>query len=297
MPFGLLSYPVSRMLWYLTHLCISLACFSLLWDLYGGARQWRWAAWVVGFFHWATLEVLRSGQITPLILLGAVGFVVFETRQQPWAAGACLALLTLKPHLLYLFSLTVLFWVVKERQWRVLLGGGAAILIATMVACLPNPSQISQYIYAVTHYPPAQWVTATIGGILRLQLGPEMYLLQFFPLLPGTLWVLLYWKQHHQCWDWTKQLPILALASLITAAYGWRHDQMVTVFALIQVAVWFFIPDKWQLKTVLAFTYLIMNWILITTNQPQHWFWWVPIWVAVWYLVALRTLKSKEQPT
>ena len=49
-----------------------------------------------------TLFALQSGQIGPLLLLGAVLFLECERRGWPVLAGAATVLLAIKPHLAYL---------------------------------------------------------------------------------------------------------------------------------------------------------------------------------------------------
>jgi hypothetical protein len=64
--------------------------------------------------------VLILGQIGPLILLGLVGFLLCA-RDKHWKwAGAFTILISIKPHLLYLFWIALVLWIIEKRQWQLM---------------------------------------------------------------------------------------------------------------------------------------------------------------------------------
>ncbi|MFZ6027518.1 MAG: glycosyltransferase family 87 protein [Chloroflexota bacterium] len=297
MPVGMLPYTIARVAWLLLEVAIVFACTNWLWAHYRGAKGWVWLAWIVSFLHWATLEALRGGQVSPFVFAGAVCFLAAIQRKQPWLAGMSLAPVLLKPHLLYLFSLAALLWSFKERQWRVLSGCGVSLLAGTALACLPNRHLLAQYIESARQQPPDQWITATIGGQLRLHFGAEHFWLQFVSVVVGLAWLAWYWRRHHHTWNWWKRTPPLAMVSLGTAAYGWRHDQIVTLLAILPLLAWV-VTAKWPAlcKGIFLGLYLSINWIAIASTQPQDWFWWLPWAVLAWYLVAQRLQRKFSTP-
>jgi hypothetical protein len=133
---------------------ILLVGADFLWRFYGGILRYRGISWFVAISFTPTMVVLEMGQITPLILLGLIGFLYFEKQGRDSLAGACLALVAIKPHLAYLVGLAILVWVVERRRWSILLGAGVTFLVATAIPFACNPSVVSQYLHSLTQHPP-----------------------------------------------------------------------------------------------------------------------------------------------
>jgi hypothetical protein len=235
MPLGLLDCHTARLLWLALHLAVLVGCAEALWRLYGGTVARRGLAWLLAFTFLPTLFVLTEGQITPLVLLGAVLFMLWLRQGRDKLAGGALLLLALKPHLVYLVWPALLLWCVQERRWSVLLGGGLAGSAAVAVAVACNPDVLGQYAHALTQQPP-QYHTPTWGTALRLWLGAEQFRLQFLPLALGLAWLAPHWWRHRRSWDWREQMPRLLLVSLLTAPFGaWLFDLVLLLVPLVQV--------------------------------------------------------------
>src|SRR5262245_30375140 len=131
LPFGLLEYSASRWLWLLMNLGLILFSARWLWNRY---VQWEGPPWldtgstlVLAITFLPGLVVLALGQIGAVILAGIVGFLSLIRRGEYFKAGATTLLIALKPHLLFLFWLFLLFWVLKTRRWNLFAGGAAAL--------------------------------------------------------------------------------------------------------------------------------------------------------------------------
>jgi hypothetical protein len=85
---------------------------------------------------------MHAEQISPLLLLGVVGFVYLVGGSRP-RGGAC-ALLAIKPHLLLPFWPVLLLWTVYERPARPL-GGLLAGAVAMAVPLAFDPAVLGQY--------------------------------------------------------------------------------------------------------------------------------------------------------
>ena len=296
MPFGLRNYPSGRALWLLLNIGSVFFCADWFWRFFGGSARYRWIAWVVGASFGPALRVLKAGQIAPLLLLGIVGFLHFEERHQDWLAGAALALITIKPHLLYLLGVAVLIWTVERRRWSILLGGVAAVAITMGTAYAFNPALVHQYLYAVQNYPPQQWATPTLGAMLRVLFGAEYFWLQFLPPVLGTIWFFGYWRQNHEGWRWRDHLPFILLVSVLTAAYGWTFDYVVFLLPVVQVALWMYQSAAWSWRKMgLLVSYLIVDGIVIFSNMEQSKYWWLAPFFLGWYLLSQRFLKPQVE--
>ncbi len=294
MPFGLLSFEMSRVLWLWVSLGLLLVCTDWAWRFYGGLSQHRWLARLVSFAFLPTLLVLYLGQVGPLILAGVVGFLYFEKRRRWWQAGAATVLIALKPQLLYLFWLALLLWALHHRRWSVLLGGGLAGLLAMGVAMIFNPAVVSQYIHTTASEPPLYWETPTLGTALRLLFGQDRHWLQFVPTGLGALWFAIHWRRHRHKWIWAEQMPLVLLVSLLTTPHRWTHDQVVLLPALMQAAVW--VVDSRQ-RSIAAFAvvgYLAINTIPLTPVTLPGDFW--RIWMTPALLAGYLLLRRQIPP-
>lgn len=246
MPLGLLDCRVAHLLWLCVHLLVLIWCIDALWLLYGGAAEHRLRARMLAFVFVPTLFCLTAGQIGPLLLLGAVGFLLGMKHGRDGWAGAAAVLLAVKPHLAYLFWLALLLWIVRQRRWAVLGGGLLTGCLAVVVALLFNPHVLSQYWYTFTHQPPAQYRSPTLGMALRMLLGEQHFRLQFLTMLPGLAWLALHWKRYRDTWEWSERLPLLLLASMLTAPYGaWLFDLVLLLVPVLQRAA-AVRRDDWQ---------------------------------------------------
>lgn len=235
LPLGLFPAREAQLLWLAINLCAIGFCGDRLWLLFGGNRERRWIGWAIALAALPTAFALQSGQIGPLLLLGGVLFLDFERRGYHFAAGAATVLLAVKPHLAYLIWLAILCDAVARGRWRTLLGGAVAGLACGTVPLIFDPQVWHQYLDAMANRPPEQWVSPTIGTVLRLAFGQELFRLQFVPVAVGLTWFAWHWRKRHRDWNWTEQLPLLLLVSFVTAPYGaWPFDMVL----LLPAALW-----------------------------------------------------------
>jgi hypothetical protein len=299
MPMGLPSYPSSRVLWLAVSLALLLGCAAWLWSFYGGSRRGAiWALAAVGVFAPALLT-LEEGQVTPLVLLGLAGFLWFERRQQWLAAGAFVALTAIKPQLLALFWLALLVWVVDRGHWDLLLGAGLVGMTGLLVALVPNRGLLGDYLYYLGHYhSPATSDTATLATLLRLLLGGDKLWLTAVPLLLGVVWFCFYWRKHRVAWVWGEQLPVLLLASVISAPYAWLHDEVVLLVVVLQVAAWLACRNRISATSLAIAYYLALNLLALvllpTLHYNQKWYVWMPLAFLAGYIVVRRYMARNQ---
>ncbi len=298
MPFGLLSYSTGRLLWLGLHFVLILLCADWAWRLYGGPSHRRWLAWLIAFSFAPSLFVLNMGQISTLILVGVLGFLHFGKQGRWGLAGASAALIAIKPHLLYLFWIAVLLWALDQRHWSVLLGGALAGLAATAIPLAFNPNVISQYLVTALNEPPLYWATPTLGAVLRLLLGVDRHWLQFAPTMIGLSWFLIYWQRRKHRWDWTEQMPLLLLVSVLTTSHGWEYDQVVLLPAVMQAAVWVY-ESKQRVAAGLAVgVHLAITSIAIAINiviGSNFWYVWLAPVLLAFYLILRIQLKYRAE--
>lgn len=292
MPFAALDYAIGRTIWLLLSIGLMILCSAMLWSIYGGPSDKRWLSWLFGLTFVPVLDCLRTGQTGIFLLTGLVGFLYFQRQNRDWLAGFCLSLLAIKPHILILFALAVLFWCIQFRRWKIIVAAVLALAAATLIAWLVNPSVIQQYIFLSTHYPPAEWATATFASFLRFLFGTRFFWLQFVPPVLGFIWFVFYWVQHRTGWDWLAQAPLLILVSVSTSAYGWTFDQPVILVAILLIFSRVFSHSINRSALIIIGTYLMIDAVDLLMRVPQLWLWWMAPILLLWYSLAQRILTN-----
>lgn len=241
LPFSLLSFGAAQFAWLFVHLLLILAATQALAKLYGVASDnCRWQ-WVAALSFVPTVFVLIIGQISPLVFAAMAGFLVLERRRKDFAAGAMLAVVAIKPHLLYLFWPALLLWSFRYRRWQVLLGAAISLLFCALLPLYFDPQVYRHYLelYALEGViTPFHWPAPTLRNIFPLLLGRGDGWLQSLPTLGGLAWLGYYWQRHKAQWQWPEQLPVILLVSVTTSFFAWTYDQVVLLPALIEVAAW-----------------------------------------------------------
>jgi hypothetical protein len=289
----------AHVLWLLFHLLVLLGSADLLWRVFGGDPERRWLAWVLTLTFVPTWMALLAGQISPLVLLGAAGFLAALRAGRDNLAGAATVLLALKPHLTLLFWLALLLWALQQGRWRILLGGALTGVAATSLALAFDPDLLGHYWHTLTTSPPAQYRSPTLGYLLRLVWGEEHFRLQFLPVLLGLLFFVPWFLRYRRCWDWNRQLPLLLLISFVTASYGaWPFDLVVLLVPVLGLAV--AVRKERRLVQALAgAVYLLMNAgaVMLVSREAEYlWFIWMAPALLAGYLAFELALRYTYQP-
>ena len=235
LPLAFLPFWLATATWFLVQFGLFLACGAALWRYYAPGDRRTWIGLVLGAGFMPGLYGLRMGQMSVWLLLGVAGFLIAERAGRDVLAGAALALLTIKPHITYLFWLAALWWIFLSKRWYVLLGWLAALASAGGVVAAFAPRIFSDYVGAVSA-PPLQWAPPTLGAWLRLAVslmcGADRRWVQFVPSALGGLLLLAWVVRRRQPWRWELVGAPLLLASSLTAVYGWTYDQVVLLPAV-----------------------------------------------------------------
>lgn len=245
MALGALDFTFARNLWLVLQLALTLGCGIALWRYYRGPAEFDWVCVPLTLIFAPLVLSMKYGQVGPVCLLGLTGFLWLERNRRDLLAGAVLSLAAMKPHLVYMVWPAVLVWSIASRRWKIALGLLGAGLALAAVPLLTNPGVYGDYIAMMTTPPPPELAklfiknqdSPTFGWQLRQLLGEDRFSLQYVPTLLGLVWLAWYGWRHRRAWKWERQMPVLLLASICTAAYGaWPADSLLLLPAVIAVA-------------------------------------------------------------
>jgi len=241
LPFAMLSFPAGQFAWLLVHLLIILICTQRLEHLYGSSSGTCRIEWLVALSFVPTVFVIIIGQISPMVLAGLTAFCVLESKGKRLLAGAALAVISIKPHLLYLFWLALCLWLCREGHWRIVFGALMAFFLAALLPLYFDRNIYDQYLELYTLegiLQPFDQATPTLRNVFPLLLGRSDRWLQGLPTVIGIAWLLYYWRRRKLHWQWSEELPLVLLVSVTTSFFAWTYDHVVLLPALIEVAAW-----------------------------------------------------------
>jgi hypothetical protein len=275
LPFSLFDIATGQFIWLVVHVILILFSARQLWRIYGKPGQsYRWS-WVLAFSFVPTVFVLVIGQITPIVLAGVSLLLYAETKQKQWIMSIALVILSIKPHLLYLFWIVFALWVFQKRRWR-MISGAAAIGVAVGLAPLLFDSKIySQYLalyQSADVLRPLDWPVPTLRNVIKLLLHVGQTWMQFSPTIIGVVWAVYYWQRHKHEWMWRERLPLVILVSVTSSFFVWTYDYVVILPALIEGATW-----------------------LRQSRVPWHSYWSVRVYIAINTLHLLARFWLAEE--
>ena len=237
LPYALLPFEVAEWVWLVVNVMLAIICGMALWRIIAPRNDKRYLLGIIAAVAYIpTLSTIKFGQVTMLMLLGITCFLLAEQAKRDILAGGALALLLIKPHITLLLLAGVGWWALRERRWRVLCGGLAALAAASILVVLVSPEIFKHYL-SFSAYLPFYLNTATLGAWLRKACGSEKQWLQLLPLVIG-LGIFVGWALHHRgAWRWVHLAPRFLLASIVVAAYGWEFDQVILLPVVVALIV------------------------------------------------------------
>jgi hypothetical protein len=302
LPFGLLAFDTGQALWYLMNVGLIMLCARTLWLFYGGKSSRTVLAWLVSLLFAPTFFALIYGQVSPLLMLGLTGFIVFSSREKKntdLLAGVSAGLFTLKPTLLYLFWPALLFWSVHKRRWHVLVGLAGALAGSLLLVMVLRPAILSDYVTFLGVAEATDWGVPTFGSLLRRLLGVDQVWLQFIPPAAGLIGFLFWWNWAKENWKWKEHLPWLLFGSIITTVYTWTHDQVLFLPAIISTAAELSLLSQTNGKKVawgIAVSWFTFNGFLLVIHfgrEDSLFLWQAPA-ILVFYLIARKVTTIKD---
>lgn len=295
LPFAVLPFITARLLWFFLTYLAFVGSAIWIWNIYGGNFKYKYIALLLIITFTPALFSLFEGNATPLVLLGIAGFLYSIKVRHWWLAGFFTTLISLKPHLLFLFWPALILWIIKDKRWEILAGFVLSTGIVTLIASFNTGSVplIQNFLKALVSIGGDSCKTATITAVLCKSLGTEKLWPQFIIPLLGIIWLIYYWLRYRDSWQWEERLPWIMFVSLITVPYAWMHDGLILILPLLQVAI-----GLLQRKNVVKFQtvliiYSIIDVVLLvlipTLRYRQNFFAWV-----FWVFLLLYWLLSKR---
>jgi len=301
-PLGLLSPFWAWAAW----ITISLACLvagtRICARLYGSDTPPNLFT-ILGYTFAPVPACLVSGQMGLVLMLGIILFLWSE-KKHPFLAGAALVLPFAKPHLLALFWLMLLIWVLVRKEKRLVLGFLSALVIATAFAIAFDVHAFQHYRNMLHEAAIGQEFIPALSGVLRLLFFRRMFWVQFVPLAAGFIWALSFFLKKRSTWDWREHGPALLIVSVLVTPYEWLSDETVLLPAILQAAAFVYSAHKnlRLLSKIGLVVFALMNVLLLLILKSKVpfstgiYFWSSLVWFFWYFRARSWALKSSSRP-
>jgi hypothetical protein len=289
LPLGLVPAKLGVVLWSILLVAAIMASVRLLWSIHGRPPD---RLHLFGYIFAPTVACLPLGQTSVFALLGLVLFLRFH-HAKPLAAGACLALAAIKPHLFLPFGLVLLLWVLYRRAYAVLFGAVAAIACTLIPLLYFDPSLLLHYLPVLTQANAESKIIPSLSALVRIAINPHAAWPQFVPVICGCLWAAWYFSAHAKEWNWETHGSNLLLVSVWVAPYSWFTDEIVVLPAILQGI---YVSES-RGRSLLSFEIIdgvVLAAVVFGVAVGSGFYIWTSTAWLFWYLDAVRGEALKE---
>ena len=266
--------------------------------MYGGESVPQNLFAVVGYLFAPVPACLVAGQMGLVLMLGIVLFLFWE-KEHPFLAGAVLIVPFAKPHLLLLFWLVLLLWVVLYKRHKIAAGFLLTFVLATALALAFDRNVFHDYREMLQVASIQREFIPALSGVIRLLFFRNFFWVQFLPLLVGLVWGVACFARRRVDWDWSRHGPALLVVSVLTTPYAWLADESVLLPAILQALVFVYAARanmKSRSKVALA-VFALLDFLLLLILRSKIpfstgiYFWSSLVWFS-WYFYA-RSLNKR----
>lgn len=277
LPASLLPYEAAWYGWIVLQVVLVGVSSVWLWQMLGGASAS--IPLLIGFAFPPGLFVALGGQIDGALLLLVAAFLWTVMSGRDVAAGICLGLLTIKPHLFLPLGLVSLLWVFRERRWRLPAAACAMILASSGVALFLRPEIFSDYA-ELLRAPGTSWQRpVALGTGISILMDGRAPWLQWLPAAILGPAILLAWTRFGEYFTWQRDLGFLLVLGLIAAPYLLVHDLVLLLPALFSSALCVLRWESSVRKLTATMTFLLIC-AAIWADQVAQTFISVAVWIA-----------------
>ncbi len=237
------------------------------------------------------LACIMAGQMSGIVCLGLVLFLWWH-KTRPFAAGLAASVLTIKPHLFFLFFLVLLLISIRKRDFRSIFGAAFGVALALAIPLAYDHQLLSEYLIRRKLTGIAGSFIPTMSFLLRIAVQRDAFWIQFLPLGIATLWAFWYFFRHKDDWDWNREGLLLLVISMWVAPYSTFLDELILLPAV--VAAICFTGKEGNVRRGVLPSFFVLNGIafaLLFTQVPVMsgaYVWSTTAWLG-WYLYAVQS--------
>ena len=297
LPLGFLSPLWAWVTWLVVLVVCLMAGLRLCRRLYARDELPANAMTIVAYLFAPVAACVVAGQMGLVLMLGLVLFFYLE-KDLPFFAGAALIVPLAKPHLLSLFWIVFVIWLLLRRKLKVVSGLAVALGVASLAAAAFDPHIFGHYHDMIAQQNISNEFIPALSGMLRLLFFRRYFWVQFVPMAIGIVWTLLYLRANWSTWKWREHGPALLVVSVLVTPYEWISDETILLPAILQGVVFVYTArDCLRLGTkIVLFSFALLDVLLLLILRAQVpfstgiYFWSSLVWFG-WYFYVRRVYR------
>jgi hypothetical protein len=298
LPLGFLNPVEAWLLWTVIAFSCLVVGMRLCRKLYGGNSVPQNLFSIIGYTFAPVPACLVSGQMGLVLMLGVVLFFWWE-GERPFLAGAVLILPFAKPHLLSLFWVAILLWVMLRKKHKIALGFATALTTAVLLPLLFDPHVFQHYRGMLRTASIGNEFIPALSGVIRILFFRHLFWVQFVPLALGLAWGIWFFLARISNWIWWRHAPALLIVSVLTTPYAWLADETVLLPAILQAAAFVYqARADMKVRNKLALSiFALLNALLLLILRSKIpfatgiYFWSSLVWFS-WYFYSCNFQSS-----
>jgi len=278
-PLGLCPSWIGLLAW----IALGAGCIMISLAVLGISPHYR----AVAFLFTPVIAGFSMEQSSPFLLLGFSLFLRLY-RSRPFAAGAALFLLTIKPHLFLVFWIILLGDCIFRKSFSILAGLGAALATVSGFVTLIVPHIWRDYVALIRGSSLEQTNFPTLPTLFRSLIDVKAVWLALLPSLLAILWGICYYWTRRRHWDWRSHGMPVMLVTVLTSPYGWVSDEVVLLPAVASGVGAF--SRRFSMEILIAVNFGALIFFCINSRILA----WLPLAWLAWYLYAVGTKSGSS---
>jgi hypothetical protein len=190
LPFSLIPYGISRILWVTLLSIFSGGCVFLILRL----SEWKLSlferilAIIFGVFWYPGAYTILSGQLSPIILFIFLFAIVLLQNDQDTTAGLLLSLTFGSLPMAVIFTIGMLIWTISRRRWFVIIAYFSGVAFQIVISILLMPNWIMSWFNNIfSIYETIGWINTPLVSFAGLLPGISNFLVIFLHIIVGIL--------------------------------------------------------------------------------------------------------------
>ena len=288
------SYPQAQALWQ------AILEFALLLAVFFTFRMYRWqpkpwllaatCLWSILFYPGARSIILGQFAIVVFAFIALALWAVKESKDI--LAGACLALSTIKPQMVFLLIPLLLLWAIYHRRWRLVGGFVMSMIVLVLSSLLLVPTWPADFLAWMVKYPSYTAIGSPIWTLTHYffpQLGTPVEIVISLLVLGHLLYA---WRGAVRG-SWLEFDWVVAMTLIVTNLIALRTATANYVVLLMPTFIVFKTLDKrfqrWGalLIALIELLLLIGFWVLFAATVAgnyEHPIMYLPLPIGLWLI-------------
>lgn len=297
-PLGLLDLEAAKNLWTIINVFFIFISLKCLRSTYSQSNTTDFVAWFSLLCFQPIHEVFRLGQLSLMLIASFLLALLCFSKNRRFLGGMILAFQLIKPHLVFLVFLAILFDTYRNKNLKIINGFAFGLISLLSLVLYKSPDIFSQWLNISGGV--VDWKSATWTTLLRTELSEPGTIISW-PLyvvpLTGVLAYVIFEKLKQNV-PFIEKLQIALLLSVIFSPYGWFFDFVMLLPIQVYCATTAVALNNRSPRLILLLSLITINFgteFVAIFFPYQHHFFWYPTVLGFLYVLTKRFERNARK--